>query len=51
MVILLGVGQSQPVLHGGRVLDPLEVVIPATHVWNHVEAHEPARIKSQHQPH
>lgn len=41
-VVLLGVGQFQPILHAWTVLDTLEVVVPATNIWNHVEAHESA---------
>ena len=42
VVELLGIGQLQAILHIGLVLDALEVVVPAAHIWNHVEAHEPA---------
>lgn len=36
------VGKLEPILHSGGVLHPLEVVVPAAHIWHHVEAHEPA---------
>lgn len=41
-VVLLGIGQFQTILHAGTVLNTLEVVVPATNIWNHVEAHESA---------
>jgi len=47
-VVLLGVGQLQPILHALTVLDTLEVVVPTAHIWHHVEAHEPVSRDNSH---
>jgi len=47
-VVLLGVGQLQPILHALTVLDTLEVVVPTAHIWHHIEAHEPVSRDNSH---
>lgn len=47
-VVLLGVGQLQSIFHALTVLDTLEVVVPAAHIWHHVKAHEPVSTDSGH---
>jgi len=49
-VVLLGVSQLQPIFHALTVLDTLEVVVPAAHIWHHVEAHEPISTDNGHTP-